>query len=703
MREIYYYVALLNAVVSAAVAVIAWYKNRRTKVGVLFGLTMLIMAIWAVAFGQYFLPHEDKLAVRWAYVTLTMAILNYPFYFHSVCELTNRTRQMRWWIGASYATCLFFVVLLWLGQLVAGMRQGPEYMDHYVRYNRHWYLLLGLYLVFWQWACGVLLWYAASQSTAYKRMQLRYYFVAWLVIFLTFSSVILPIEYNINIPPVGFFVLPVNFVFLAYVMAQARLADFSSVVTLVLVHTITLLLVVATTMLFVGGLTVLAPGFMNQGQLLFTMFLVITTALLLTMLLPRFFPRVERAMQDRLAGDRLAYQDVLAGLVGELSTESSIYTLLERVATALYSQMQVSRVIIFLQDPLLDEYQLRAQNGVPAEEHKQITTLAADNPVIRWLLAEQDVLVREEQMRTLAPATRKELAHALDRLGVAVCVPMLRDEKLTGVLCLGDKVNHKMFFASDLKLLITLAADVALGVYYRHIEEQAIHQNKLITLGTLAAGIAHEVRNPLSSIRTFAQLLPTRINDPDFTNEFSKIVLQDVDRITKVIQSMLSFARPSTVNIGNYKAEELIDEALLLAQSRLRTKQIQVTKLLPSPLTLCVDKQQILQVLINIINNAVDVLPEGGTIRVTTGIRQAEGKAELPGCRFGVVEIADNGPGIPAAVRARLFDPFFTTKHDGTGLGLSISQKIIRDHNGYITVSSVEGLGATFQVHLPLN
>ena len=97
------------------------------------------------------------------------------------------------------------------------------------------------------------------------------------------------------------------------------------------------------------------------------------------------------------------------------------------------------------------------------------------------------------------------------------------------------------------------------------------------------------------------------------------------------------------------------------------------------------------------------MLPEGGEIRISTGNHQTEGQTESPDRRFGIIEISDNGPGIPATVQARLFDPFFTTKSDGTGLGLSISQKIVRDHNGYISVSSVEGLGAAFQIHLPLD
>jgi len=702
MTSVYYHLVMVNAVISAAVAVVVLIRNRYQLMGPIFAVGMLLVAVWLFCFAHYFQALAPDQAMWWAKCTLTLAIINHAFFLHSFSLLVNKARALRWWIAAAYLAGVFFAILLWQGQLVSGLKPS-QFMDHYVRYNRTWYPLLALHLVGWEWLAIGLLVRAAWSATGYRRTQLIYFIVVWSIIFLNTSSIIIPLEYDIAVPPFGFFINPVNLIFLAYVMARARLQDVNVVVARVLAFTIMLLVVVLISLLFIGAATLLVPGFMNPQQILFTVGLVIAIGLSLASTLPRFFPRAERAVQERLAGDRLGYQDVLAGLIGELSAESSIYTLLERVATTLHSQMQVSRVVIFLQDPLLDEYRLRAQSGVPAEDHKQITALAADNPVIRWLLAQQDVLVREEQMRTLAPATWKELAHALDRLGVAVCVPMLRDEKLTGVVCLGEKANHDMFFRSDLQLLTTLATDVALGVHYRRIEEQAIHHNKLITLGTLAAGIAHEVRNPLSSIRTFAQLLPTRINDPDFTNEFSKIVIQDVDRVAKVIQSMLSFARPGTVNIGNYSAGELIDEALLLSQSRLRGKQIQVTKLLPSPLTLCVDKQQILQVLINILNNAVDALTDGGEIRITTGIHQAEGQPELPGKRFGVIEIADNGPGIPAAVRARLFDPFFTTKRDGTGLGLSISQKIVRDHNGFITVSSVEGLGAGFQVHLPLD
>jgi signal transduction histidine kinase len=141
----------------------------------------------------------------------------------------------------------------------------------------------------------------------------------------------------------------------------------------------------------------------------------------------------------------------------------------------------------------------------------------------------------------------------------------------------------------------------------------------------------------------------------------------------------------------------------MLTQPKLKSKQIELAREFHEKPVVKVDKPKIQQVLINLISNAVDALPEKGKVRIATGVRWMEDTANSnQRRRFAVIEVADNGPGIPAAVRNRLFDPFFTTKKEGTGLGLSISQKIVRDHGGSITVSSIEGKGTTFQVNLPV-
>lgn len=702
MIRLYYYLILVDAVVSFVAAGAVFWKNRYQIVGPLLGTAVLLLGMWAAGFAQYFRPLNEGAALRWAQFTLAAAILFLPCFFHGICALVGKTRSFRWWIAASYISAFAFQFLIWGGYLVVGVKESM-YMDHYVRYNRNLFPLFGLEVVFWQTFCAGIVAHAAIHSVGYKRTQLFYIIGAWFVAFLTINLILLPLEYNINIPPVGFFLLPLNFALLAYVLGKARLADYNVVIARTLLHSVTLLVVAGMSLLFITGVTWFAPGFMGQKQVLFTLALVSVIGLALTIALPRLLPRAERMMQERMFGKRYGYQDTLANLVKGLSRLSTIEDVLNTVATTVHSQIQVSRVIIFMQDVLTGNYKLRAESGLGPEDDADALELKEDAGIVKWLSGNTDTLVREEMARRVAPALRQHLEMELDRLKVNLCVPMILDNRLVGLIGLGEKLSRDMFFVSDLRLLETLATEVALAVKYRRMEDEVSRKSRLVELGTIAAGVAHEIRNPLASIKTFAQLMPERMEDPEFKNEFSKLVLKDVDRITKVIESMLAFARPAQVTIGEHPANELVEEAILLVQPRLKSKRIELTREFHGNPVIKVDKHQILQVLVNLLNNAADALHEQGKIRVATGVGQRNLAGDGSGSQnYAVIEVSDNGPGIPAAVRNRLFDPFFTTKKEGTGLGLSISQKIARDHGGAITVSSVEGKGTSFQVNLPL-
>jgi signal transduction histidine kinase len=394
----------------------------------------------------------------------------------------------------------------------------------------------------------------------------------------------------------------------------------------------------------------------------------------------------------------------LGGLAKELNRIPLIDEVLYSVAGILHTEMQLARVLIFLQDPLSGRFTLQAQCGLTAEQATAVDDIRDESATARWLTENRDTLVLDELDRRESPSVAQALRGEMGAVHAAACVPMILDEKLVGFLMLGEKVNQQMFFVTDIRLLENLAAEVALALKYRRLEDAIYRKNRLIELGTIAAGVAHEIRNPLASIRTFAQLLPHKMDDPEFTNDFSKLVLNDVDRITKVIESMLAFARPAQVTIAAHGAVDLVDEAIVLVQSRLKAKRIELTRQYHERPEVRVDKNQIMQVLVNLVNNAVDALPTDGKIRIAVGVQRLEAAAdpELRG-QYATIEVSDNGPGIPAVVRSRLFDPFFTTKKEGTGLGLSISQKIVRDHGGFISVTSVEGKGTSFHVNLPLS
>jgi signal transduction histidine kinase len=702
MTTLYYYLVLVNAVVTFTAAVVVFWRNRTVLVGPMLGGALVVNAVWLVGYSHYLIPIHGPAALFWGRVTLSCAILTAPLLFHAMSALAQDVRRYRWWIGLSYISGAVFLLLLLRGSIVIGIRPSPN-MDHYIRYNRHWYLPLVLHLSLWQTLGGVVVFTGAWRAVGYKRTQLVYFLVAWFVDFLIVQSVIVPLEYDINLPPAGLFVLPVNMAFLAYVMAKARLADFNVVVARVLLHSLTLLVIVILSLVFVAVMMVVAPNFMNPQQILFMLVQVVVIGLALAMTLPRWLPRAERIMQERLFGGRYGYQDALAGMVKEMTSLPTIDEVVGTVATTLHSQMQVSRVLVLMQDMLSGEYRLKAQSGLGPADDSDALVLKEDSVIVRWMTEKRDVLVRDEMVRREPTWLRQQLETELNQLQVSVCVPMILDGRLVGLLGLGDKLNRDMFFVSDLRLLETLATEVALAVKYRHMDDEVTRKNRLIELGTIAAGVAHEIRNPLASIKTFAQLMPERMDDPEFKNEFSKLVLKDVDRITKVIESMLAFARPAQVNIKEQPANDLIEEAILLVQPRLKGKRIELSREFHGNPIVNVDKHQILQVLVNLLSNAADASHDQGKIRVATGVNQRDINGDgNRNQRFTVIEVSDNGSGIPPAVRNRLFDPFFTTKKEGTGLGLSISQKIVRDHGGAITVSSVEGKGTSFQVNLPL-
>jgi signal transduction histidine kinase len=702
MTTLIFFVVWVNTVVCFAAAVAVAWRNRYIVLGPLFALTLGVMGAWAAGFSFYYYPLSRDHALFAAYLTLTFSISAHAAWFHTLCALADRLRRMKWIILASYGSAVLLLILMLRGELIVGLRACP-FMHHYVHYNRTFYPWLMAYLCSTQFVGAALVWRNAQQQVGYRRSQLMYFLGAWLILFLTTSSVIIPLEYNVNIPPFGFFVLPLNLIFLVRVMNKARLADYNVVIARVFLYLVTMIVIAVVSLIFIGGVTLIAPQFMNEAQLIFSFTLAMAIGMGLTVSLPKLLPRAERLMQERMFGTRYGYQDALSGLVRELSTLPTIDQVLATVATTLHSQMQVSRVLVLVQDALSGDLRLQAESGLGPQDDVDALVLHEDAAIMKWLQDKQDELVRDEMMRREPPRVRQLLEEEMNLLKVALCVPMILDGRLVGLIGLGEKLNRDMFFASDLRVLETLATEVALAVKYRRIEDEALRKNRLVELGTIAAGVAHEIRNPLASIKTFAQLMPERVDDPEFRNEFGKLVLKDVDRITKVIESMLAFARPAQVNIQEQPANDLVEEAILLVQPRLKAKRIELTRAFHGNPTIKVDKHQILQVLVNLLGNAADALQERGKVRVATGVTQLDISASGNGSRnSAVIEVSDNGPGIPAAVRGRLFDPFFTTKKEGTGLGLSISQKIVRDHGGTITVSSVEGKGTTFQINLPV-
>jgi two-component system NtrC family sensor kinase len=232
----------------------------------------------------------------------------------------------------------------------------------------------------------------------------------------------------------------------------------------------------------------------------------------------------------------------------------------------------------------------------------------------------------------------------------------------------------------------------------KETQAQLIQSAKLATVGTLAAGIAHEINNPLTVISARAELLLARLRNADQVDmEKVKAGIDDVyqmtGRISKIVSGLLSYSRRSE-SMTDIRLDELMDDSLPLLERKFEKKNVTLIKEYQRTPAVHVVANQLQQVFMNLVGNAIDAMPEWGTI--TLGCKEENGMA--------VAYVKDTGTGIPPAVLDRIFEPFFTTKEvgKGTGLGLFICHKIVSDHQGALSVESELGTGTTFWVKLPL-
>ncbi len=253
----------------------------------------------------------------------------------------------------------------------------------------------------------------------------------------------------------------------------------------------------------------------------------------------------------------------------------------------------------------------------------------------------------------------------------------------------------------------------------RAAEQEMRRRERLAVIGELAAGAAHEIRNPLTGIGNCAQVLQMRLAERENERKMADMILHEAQRLEHIITSLLGFARPGVPHLQETQIEDIAREALEFEQPIYEKRgarcELRVIGMIPP---IYVDPGQIKQVLLNLMRNGVDAMSDGGllTVEVRVERRHLHGRRKLgrratdmvhvptegPLARFVRIRVKDTGKGIPQEKLLRIFDPFFTTRSEGTGLGLSVSQSIIQEHGGFISIQSVEGRGSVFDVDLPI-
>jgi len=373
--------------------------------------------------------------------------------------------------------------------------------------------------------------------------------------------------------------------------------------------------------------------------------------------------------------------------------------------------IDVDTIMIFLLNPDVNRFEIAETRGLEGVDERRCV-FYPDEPLIRWFTVNETYLAISENARIFSFFSTEE-REILRATGTDLIFPLLVMNRITGLVCLGPKADGRRYSGEEIELLNTFFGQAAFdfeNAYLYHQQKTRLKKmyraDRLATLGQLSAGAAHEIRNPLTSIRSTIQYLQKGIED-EGKRALVADLIGEVDRINDIIEGLLSFSKPSAPQTETVNLEHLLEQTIALVGTTARKRNVDIGLAFnAAEKNLTADPSQLKQVFLNVIMNALQAMDDGGGLRIAVDLKRDETLHTRSGAWFNIV-FTDTGEGIPGEHLEHIYDPFFTTKKDGTGLGLSISYGIIRQHGGDIEIRSrsrdedPERCGTTVSILLP--
>jgi signal transduction histidine kinase len=421
--------------------------------------------------------------------------------------------------------------------------------------------------------------------------------------------------------------------------------------------------------------------------------------------------KVEGAANRWLFREKYELRHRIDLLRAELYNVIGIPDLVKKIIAAFEETRRVTHVAIYLVDHDGSGYDLAGMLGPrPADRIDAITRRPFFDRLRAGGVLSVEGLERERQARLPAPEGDPEIEtldavlRAMDEMNASVCLPMVGDDAILGLLCLRDERLREAYSTDEIDLFRGVAAQATITIQNSQVYERMKERERLAALGEMAAGLAHEIRNPLGSIKGAAQYLLPEGEQLGAAKEFLTIIVDEVNRLNKVVSQFLDYARPYRGDPAPLDVNEVVKKTVQLlpphdngGEAGRYELALSLGEELPP---VRADAEQLRQVFLNLALNALQAMPQGGKLTISSGVRRGARRGEP--ASFLEIRFRDTGVGIPPSDLKNLFIPFFTTKDKGTGLGLPISQRIVENHGGTIEVRSQQGKGATFTVLLPI-
>ncbi len=538
-----------------------------------------------------------------------------------------------------------------------------------------------------------------------ERVRLRYLAVGAGIAIGTVALDYLP-RFGIPFPPLGAIISSLYLFLLAQTLLRLRLLDLHEI----LGKTAALSLLA----LLFGAVYALLVAWVGERPGLF-FFNSLVASIVIVILFEPLRAKVDEWVVATLFRERFAMIRTLTALKARIGTVIEVRELARLVLDTFHETRRVTHASLYLLSEDRPGFWLLDSRGPsPAP----FLDAAMARPLISAAMGGQKAVLLENLERRLAelrgalerPEGRRgrdeskrlsDLMAALKQMNAGICVPIMGGDRIIGFLNLWDERVPEAYASDEIALILEISERVATVVENSKLYERMKERDRLAALGEMAAGLAHEIRNPLGAIKGAAQFLAPE-NQPQENAEFLGVIVEEVDRLNTVVSQFLDYSRPLKQNFAPTDLADVVNRTAKLLANDIPEGielKLEISERLPR---VQADAEQLKQVLINLLQNAVQAMPHGGAIAVA-----ARCPDESAPWRFtatpDVVElrVRDTGHGVAEEARQHIFVPFYTTKEKGTGLGLAICQRIVKNHGGSISVTSKVGEGAEFVIRLP--
>lgn len=691
--------------VNVFVGVFVLAQRRDGQANTLFALCCCVLAVLSLATFSLVQPLPVHEAELWTRILLVAAAIAPALFLHTTLAIF--AIEPRSFALGSYAVSTILAAMAATGMLHSGMRPLPVGPDgagvFFVASPLIWALVAAAVAAT---AITVFeLYRFMATATGVRRTQARYFALTVIPILLA-GLHDLGAAFAPSYPLIGWPAVPlVPLVSAAwasgvcYLMRRYRLMDLDAALTRGLIRTFTFVVMASPFMLLLAGAERAYLGGDVHGPLFVATLLV--CALAASMVRP--IRTAANEMLDSLFSIKgRDYRNALLSFSRESTRILELETLVERVVETLAATLGVRVAAVYVSHSEKG-FTLDGISGSGASRLPNV--LPPEHPLVFGLGDAREPIVREElDLRGDVRLPRGgSLSASMAEAGVDLALPLRSPEQVEGFILLGRRDSGAMYSSEDIEVLEMLASQVSIALENARLysdlkrsREIIQRSDRLSAIGTMAAGLAHEIRNPLVSIRTFTQLLPERIEDEEFRNTFLELTISEVDRICLLINELLAFARPAPAELQHVDLNDCLERICLLLDSQARGVSVSLECVGSVGLPMVTaDEDQVKQVVMNVILNAIQACSSGGHVRVTTASDFSFDEPRV------AIRVTDDGPGIEEERLAHIFDPFYTTRTEGTGLGLSIAHQIVARHGGAIDVETELGAGTTFVISLP--